>query len=158
MSVETLRTELFAMTEPAKASVLQALPEGDPQRPTPEALAEQHEVSVETVYETVEEVIDHPWPFISIVLRCGYVELIGDRDPDGRVNGQRFRGWHGRSIHRMRKTDAHTIVRLDRSPTWALLLVGRRRPEPSWGYWENSEWVPHDQHPHDAEFAAALAA
>lgn len=57
MSVETLRAELVEMTEPQKAAELEALPEGDPRRPTPEALAERHEVPVETVYETVDEVI-----------------------------------------------------------------------------------------------------
>jgi hypothetical protein len=57
VSVETLRAELSDMTEPQKAAELEALPEGDPRRPTPETLAERHDVPIETVYETVDEVI-----------------------------------------------------------------------------------------------------
>jgi hypothetical protein len=103
---------------------------------------------------------DHPWPFLSIVLRGGYTEEIGirARGRGGVIVGRRFRSWRAGSVHWMRKTDAHTIYDLRRSPTWTLVLVGRRRPEPSWGYWEGDRWVPHDRHPHAAEFAAALAA
>lgn len=57
MSVETLRAELLAMTEEPLASELEAPSEGDPRRPTPETLAERHDVPVETVYETIDEVI-----------------------------------------------------------------------------------------------------
>lgn len=57
MSVETLRAELFDMTEPAMAAALEALPVSDPRRPTPESLAQKHDVPIETVYEIVDEVI-----------------------------------------------------------------------------------------------------
>jgi hypothetical protein len=102
---------------------------------------------------------DHPWPLLSIVLRGGYKERVGVPDPDGRMTVCcSDRTWRAGSIHWMRHTDAHTIYKLLRSPTWTLLLVGRRQPEPSWGYWDNGQWVPHDQHPHARDFAAALAA
>jgi len=105
---------------------------------------------------------DHPWPFLSLILRGGYTEDVGLRPP-GRetspVTGRRSRSWRQGSIHRMRKSDAHTITGLRRSPTWTLLLVGRRQPsEPSWGYWDREGWTPFDQHPHAADFAAAEAA
>lgn len=57
MSVETLRAELVAMTEESLSSELMALAEGDPKRPTPETLAHRHDVSLDAVYETVDEVI-----------------------------------------------------------------------------------------------------
>lgn len=112
---------------------------------------------------------DHPWPFLSLVLRGGYTEDLGTRaggagpsraggtDAPSPVTGRRQRAWRRGSIHRMRKTDAHTITRLHRSPTWTLVLVGRRHPEPSWGYWDTNGWTRWDQHPHAADFAAAEA-
>jgi hypothetical protein len=101
---------------------------------------------------------DHPWPFISIVMRGDYREWLGAPGPDGLRVASSGRRRRAGSVRWMRKTDAHTIYQLLRVPTWTLLLVGRRRPEPSWGYWEDGEWVPHDQHAYAAEFVAALAA
>lgn len=103
---------------------------------------------------------DHPWPFLSIVLRGGYTEDFGVRPArkSGPVTGRRQRSWRAGSIHGMGKTSAHTITALHRSPTWTLVFAGRRAPEPSWGYWGEHGWTPWDKHPHAAEFAAALAA
>lgn len=116
-----------------------------------------------------ETLHDHPWPFTSLVLRGGYQERFGLREKGRfgiRLGGRRrgpitdvmWRMHRWGSVHWMRKTDVHAIVSLRRSPTWTLVLVGRRRPEPSWGYVEGSEWIPHDQHRHAAELDAALAA
>jgi hypothetical protein len=60
--VEALRAELLAMTEPSLAAELDALPEGDPRRPTAEALAERHGVTLETFYEIVDDVISATLP------------------------------------------------------------------------------------------------
>lgn len=105
---------------------------------------------------------DHPWPFISFVLRGGYTEDVGTR-PDAErsspVTGRRTRSWRPGSCHLMRKDDAHAITALRRSPTWTVLLVGKRqRPEPSWGYWDDDGWTAWDRHRHAADFAAAEAA
>jgi hypothetical protein len=80
------------------------------------------------------------------------------RDRRGLIVGRRLRSWRPGSVHRMRKSDPHTITWLHRTPTWTLMLVGPRAPEPSWGYWDETGWTPHDQHPHHDEFAAAQAA
>jgi hypothetical protein len=105
---------------------------------------------------------DHPWAFLSLVLRGGYTEDVGIRPQgcdDCPVTGRWARSWRQGSFHRMRKADAHAITALRRSPTWTLLLVGRRhQPEPSWGYWDDQGWTPFDEHPHAAEFVAAEAA
>lgn len=105
---------------------------------------------------------DHPWDFLSIVLRGGYVER--RLDPLTRqVNEHRT----VRRVNRMRTHDAHAIRSLLRVPTWTLLLVGARRRtwgyiEPSWhaGYGQRGEWVwtEFSQHPYDAQFKAAMAA
>jgi hypothetical protein len=111
---------------------------------------------------------DHPWPFISIVLRGGYTETFGHTSHrtgnvttnrhDGRVIDRVRRTWRARSIHRMRADEPHTITDLDRTPTWTLVLAGPRALEPSWGYWDGTGWTSWLDHPHTDEFEAALAA
>ena len=106
---------------------------------------------------------DHPWPFVSFVLRGGYHErrlntLTMQVDEDHRVRFVNVMPTHG----------AHAIMRLCRVPTCTLMLVGRRVR--TWGYLEPQRdlngddfepggwrWTEFDKHPHAAEFDAALA-
>lgn len=90
---------------------------------------------------------DHPWHFVSIILRGGYHE---------RTPTTEARRWGAGSVHRMRATDAHSIRGLFREPTWTLLLVGKRRRE--WGYIDDDGWTRFDLHPHAVEFDRAMAA
>lgn len=112
---------------------------------------------------------DHPWDFLSLVVRGGYVERRLDpmtRDID---EAHRIR-W----VNRMRSHDAHAIVKLLRVPTWSLMFVGKRRR--TWGYLEpvgnmaysrvpfqdpphhiTWRWTEFDDHRHNDEFKAALA-
>lgn len=101
---------------------------------------------------------DHPWPFVSIVLRGGYVER--RLDPNTlEIDEHRIR--HAR---RARTGMAHSIMRLLRTPSWTLLFVGRRAR--IWGYLdaldvtEGAEWLwtRFDRHHHAYEFDKAMAA
>ena len=89
---------------------------------------------------------DHPWPFASIVLAGGYDERrTYATDPAVKV----------RRLNVKRATDLHWITRLHRTPTWTLMLVGRRRRD--WGYLDpDGTWTRFDRHPHDQEFRAAM--
>lgn len=99
---------------------------------------------------------DHPWPFLSVVLRGGYVER--------RLNPMTMtvaEDHQIRHVNRARSGMAHSIRYLLRQPTWTLLLVGARRR--TWGYWEETEppvwvWVEFDKHYHAREFDKALTA
>lgn len=99
---------------------------------------------------------DHPWKFLAVVLRGGYVERRLDPTTMEVNESHRVR-W----FNHMRTSDAHAIVTLDRNPTWTLLLVGKRQR--TWGYLEPGApdkgwtWTPFDTHPHADEFDAALA-
>lgn len=98
---------------------------------------------------------DHPWPFVSIVLRGGYYER--RLDP---VTMQVDEAHRVRRVNRMRLGGAHAIMRLTRNPTWTLMLVGRRVR--TWGYWEPAwnglwAWTEFDKHEHAREFDAAMA-
>lgn len=93
---------------------------------------------------------DHPWPFVSLVLRGGYHEYraytrdaplfadLATAHPKGCAPGatNHRRRW---SIRRMRLDECHSIYRLDRPPTWTLMLVGRRVRD--WGFYvPSSAW------------------
>lgn len=96
---------------------------------------------------------DHPWNFLSVVLRGGYVER--RLDPKTlRVRVHR----PVRLLNYVRSSDAHAIVSLDRDPTWTLLFVGRRRR--TWGYLEQVGdhwvWTEFDKHRHNAEHEEAM--
>lgn len=86
---------------------------------------------------------DHPWPFLSVVLRGGYDELLHEHPADDAMQGYRPLGGLVRrrwlSFGFRRSTDAHRIVRLHRTPTWTLVFVGRRRRD--WGFYTERGWV-----------------
>lgn len=101
---------------------------------------------------------DHPWSFLSIIIRGGYTER--------RLNPRTMHVHEARRVRRfnqVRPHDAHAIIRLHRVPTWSVLLVGRRVRE--WGYLEPESvngvrrwlWTPFHAHRHAREFDRAAA-
>lgn len=72
---------------------------------------------------------DHPWPYIALTLWGAYVE-----ESEGRSAWRRplMPHWHG-------ATYRHAIRSLGRTPTWTLVLVGRRVRE--WGFHTDKGWV-----------------
>jgi hypothetical protein len=70
---------------------------------------------------------DHPWSFVSFVLRGGYTEI--KRDNLTRELKRR----HIRRINIKRRDDAHYVETLDRVPSWSLVLHGCRRR--TWGFY-----------------------
>lgn len=99
---------------------------------------------------------DHPWNFVSLVLRGGYIER--RLDPiTMNVHEHRV----VRHVNRMRTHDAHAIRSLLRVPTWTLMLVGPRRR--TWGYLHRFQltawhWTEYSKHRHAYEFDRAMAA
>lgn len=84
------------------------------------------------------DIHDHPWPFVTLILRGGYSERAADiREPWMTT----FRRWPRWSIHRMPLTIAHRILRADPG-TWTLVIRGRKSRD--WGFylWEDNRWVP----------------
>lgn len=79
---------------------------------------------------------DHPYDFVSLVLRGGYVEKHRTW-----VKGRRYRDEERRVIvrwNRRRAEDLHRVLLL-RWPTWTLVLTGRRRRQ--WGFLTRRGWV-----------------
>lgn len=88
---------------------------------------------------------DHPWPFVSLILRGGYTEERAEsRDapkwaawaaawPGTCRRGVEFT-WRAGTVHRVRVDECHRIISLCRTPTWTLVLTGRRFRQ--WGFYE----------------------
>ena len=74
---------------------------------------------------------DHPWNFLSLILRGEYTETIGDAWRQCMV-ARRWFNWK-------RAEDRHSITHTSRSPVWTLVFTGRRRRK--WGFWVR---MPHD--------------
>lgn len=81
---------------------------------------------------------DHPWDFISIVLRGGYTERFYDAEGTVGYRG-RYQSWKRWSAHRMRTRDAHMIVEVE-PRTKTLILTGPRSR--TWGFWTDGGFVP----------------
>lgn len=82
---------------------------------------------------------DHPYSFVSIILKGGYRELVPIHQVPGfRVN--MLRHWKRWSVHYMPAEHRHRIDSLDKKPTWSLLLVGRRKRV--WGFYTSQGWIP----------------
>ena len=82
-----------------------------------------------------ETVHDHPFSFVSVVLRGGYVER--------RLRPEVMRVEERHVVHRVNRmragVDAHSIRELLAVPTWTLLFVGRNRRR--WGFWQETEYM-----------------
>lgn len=99
---------------------------------------------------------NHPWAFTSFVLKGGYTEFVPG--PGGspestaphavarkvnRINVKRFNNSY------------HWISELDRTPTWTLVFVGRRRRV--WGYLEpDGTYTDFDKHEINEQYTTAL--
>jgi hypothetical protein len=137
---------------------------------TPWAALYLHRITTPDSHPTLH---DHPWSFLAIVLRGGYVERrLNPRTME--VDEHHRVRW----VNRMRTHDFHAITSLSRNPTWTLLFVGARRRtwgylEPRWsGHWEQKQpgdhpywlwtdrpywrWTQFDKHSHAREFDAAM--
>lgn len=84
---------------------------------------------------------DHPFPFISLITRGGYVEQVAALPRDGGVfvDRRRTRALTRGNVNVMTRRRAH-IIRLVAPDTRTLVLVGpRRRGEDAWGFWVDGD-------------------
>lgn len=91
---------------------------------------------------------NHPWVFWSFVLRGGYREEVRKhpRGADGLYHAEtRLRSWRRWTLHTMRLTDWHRIVKVE-PDTWTLILTGRYKQK--WGFLTPDGFVPHEQYRH----------
>lgn len=83
---------------------------------------------------------DHPWPFVSLILRGSYRELWAETRS---VHARRFRTWRAGTVHYLGLHEAHRIVAAEPG-TWTLCVRGRKRP--TWGFYVPAGWVAHSEY------------
>lgn len=85
---------------------------------------------------------DHPWWFVSIILRGGYHE----EHADVRVAhlGGVPRSWKAGSVHKVRLCEAHRITGLVRNPTWTLVIHGPVKR--GWGFYPLEGYLPNREY------------
>lgn len=81
---------------------------------------------------------DHPWNFLSFILRGGYTEYIWN-NPSYHNDKAYKRRWLRGTWHKMRRGQAHRIDSLE-ADTISLIFVGKRQG--SWGFYTAQHgWV-----------------
>lgn len=91
---------------------------------------------------------DHPWTFLSFVLRGSYVEDVVcagcDRHYDDGHTAKRRVRW----VNFKRAEDRHSIREVSRRPIWTLVFTGPKRR--TWGFWVDGgkrfvRWTDYDK-------------
>ncbi len=96
---------------------------------------------------------NHPWPFISFILK-GFYDEIKMQDIGGGTRVElprKFVKW----VNVVKRTDFHAVCGVLEG-TISLMFVGKTHED--WGYWDDGKYVNYDKHPHSEEFKAALKA
>jgi hypothetical protein len=89
---------------------------------------------------------NHPWSFLSIVLRGYYVERLYIH-PDTRRGEYREQRWRWLSLHRMGRRSAHRIV--EAGPGLKTLIITGPR-QSGWGFFtDDGSFVPWQEYEHE---------
>lgn len=99
---------------------------------------------------------DHPWPFVTLILRGAYTEVFAEartasslaeyaEHVPSAVPGL-SRTWHRWSVHRIPMTDAHRIVACEPG-TRTLVLRGRKTRR--WGFYLPAGRLDQTRYPYD---------
>ena len=86
---------------------------------------------------------NHPWPFLSFVLRGYYIEKVYDDPGHPRlaVSSHYVEKKHRRfSVHRMGRSSAHRIV--EAAPGLKTIIITGPRSKDGWGFFVDGEYVP----------------
>jgi len=84
---------------------------------------------------------DHPFDFISLILKGGYVEFTPPRRTGWSSSEAILCQWYGPgSVIKRKAEDLHRLKLLQEKPAWTLVLRGRMRRE--WGFvGEDGIWI-----------------
>lgn len=89
---------------------------------------------------------DHPWSFVSIIVRGGYVEATPHNNALV-VSAEPYTDYkiiRAGSINHKKATELHYIADLLRKPTWTIMLTGKR--ERVWGFVDENGWTRFDEY------------
>lgn len=97
---------------------------------------------------------NHPWTFVSFILKGGYTEFVpgpyyAQSHYVKRVNVKKF------GSKKNPLSSFHWIAELDRTPTWTLVFVGRRKRV--WGYLDrDGTYTDYDKHEFNDSYTQAM--
>lgn len=77
-----------------------------------------------------KDVHDHPWTFVSVILKGGYIERFSSVRE---IDSSRYRPRRPGSFKRVRLDEAHTITRLIGATSWSLVVHGPNVRK--WGFY-----------------------
>lgn len=88
---------------------------------------------------------DHPWWFVSLILKGGYSEVVGTVDWQGHRTERRIYRAAGNLVfrpatHRHRVVLWRDQVAYKPKPCWTLIVTGRKKR--TWGFWCPKGFVP----------------
>ena len=91
-----------------------------------------------------EDVHDHPWPFLTVILRGGYWEWRPQFDAKSRKTGEIAR-WCGSGSFRWASASQYHRVELDPDvECWTLFMPGIKQRD--WGFLVRNRWVQWEQY------------
>ena len=92
---------------------------------------------------------DHPWPYMTIILKGGYWEHIPVFNTQGKMIAQ-FQRWHGPGSVIVRGAKDYHWLELDENvgPTTTLFFMGPQQRD--WGFLKGfdkkSDWIQHEEY------------
>jgi len=88
---------------------------------------------------------DHPWPYMTIILKGGYWEVTPSYDMSGLYTGEK-RTWHGAGSVLFRKAKTwHRLEIPEGEQTWTLFVTGKWQQK--WGFMPNPKTkVPYKEY------------
>lgn len=91
---------------------------------------------------------DHPWGYMTIILRGGYYEHVPVFDSLGRKFAEYSR-WRGPGSIIIRKAHEYHWLELDEEkPTTSLFFMGKQQRD--WGFLKDNKWIQHEEYLGDA--------
>ena len=91
-----------------------------------------------------DDVLDHPWPYCTVILAGGYYEWIPQFDAQGRVSCE-VRHWRGPGHFRYCSANSYHRIELKPGVTaWTLFMPGPQQQE--WGFRYNNTWLQHEEY------------
>ena len=91
-----------------------------------------------------DDVHDHPWPYVTLILKGGYWEWIPHFDTVGRKTGE-YQAWRGPGHFRISKANSFHRIELDPDITaWTLFMPGPKQRD--WGFLVKNKWIQWEQY------------
>jgi len=91
-----------------------------------------------------DDVLDHPWPYATLILKGGYYEWLPQFDSKGNKIAEMC-VWRGPGSFRVCRANSYHRIELDPSVTaWTLFMPGPKKRD--WGFLVNNKWIQHEQY------------